>query len=312
MSKLSRIALVLFLCLSGVAYGAEGDDGAGGGTGGGDTEKPVVPQISGIESLPNKETNDGGSSHSAAAKVDQNINEVKDKLNTTINQVNNNTVAIDKIGSTVKGVQDSISQVQSTVSTVQGQVSGIINSVSQAEKNASEANSKSQTALDTAARAEEDVRNYKSDTDSKISVVENKAENASKAAETAVNTAQHAEDVAGIANDTAKNALSKVEGAVAESKAYTDSKFKQFGEEIEKTKKFAAAGTASALAASQIPQVSQGSAFSLGVGMGNYSGQSALAVGMSARMGDYTVTKLTFTTDSMSNVGAGVGIAVEW
>lgn len=135
--------------------------------------------------------------------------------------------------------------------------------------------------------------------------------------------ATHAEDVAADANMTAKRVEQGLAQEVVDRKAdvergiqsandYTDRKVAQFEEKLAETKKMAAAGAASALAASQIPQVSQGSAFSLGVGMGNYSGESALALGMSARMGDYTVTKIALTTDTTTNVGGGIGIAVEW
>lgn len=97
-----------------------------------------------------------------------------------------------------------------------------------------------------------------------------------------------------------------------ESKAYTDSKYGELSAMIEKNKKDTFAGVAAALAASQVPQVTQGSAFSLGAGAGTYQGQTAVAIGMSARFADDVITKLTVTADTQQRIGVGAGYAVEW
>lgn len=99
---------------------------------------------------------------------------------------------------------------------------------------------------------------------------------------------------------------------LAASKAYTDSKYGQLSEAIEKNRKESFAGIAAALAASQVPQVTQGSYFSLGAGLGSYQGQNAVAVGMSARLGDNIVSKLTVTGDTQQRTGMGAGFSVEW
>lgn len=94
--------------------------------------------------------------------------------------------------------------------------------------------------------------------------------------------------------------------------SYTDNRFGQLSKMVDENRDEARAGTAAALAASQIPQVSQGRDFSLGAGVGTYRGENAIAVGVSARFNERTVTKFAVTADSQSGVGAGAGVSYEW
>lgn len=94
--------------------------------------------------------------------------------------------------------------------------------------------------------------------------------------------------------------------------SYTDNRFNDLRKMVDDNRDEARAGTAAALAASQIPQVSQGRDFSLGAGVGTYRGQNAVAVGVSARFNERTVTKFAVTADSQSGVGAGAGVSYEW
>lgn len=94
--------------------------------------------------------------------------------------------------------------------------------------------------------------------------------------------------------------------------SYTDNRFGQLSKMVDENRDEARAGTAAALAASQIPQVSQGRDFSLGAGVGTYRGENAVAVGVSARFNERTVTKFAITADSQSGVGAGAGVSYEW
>ncbi|MDU1083659.1 MAG: YadA C-terminal domain-containing protein, partial [Leclercia adecarboxylata] len=90
---------------------------------------------------------------------------------------------------------------------------------------------------------------------------------------------------------------------------------KQFGalkNQIDENHKEAMAGASSALAASQIPQVSANRDFSVGAGAGTYGGESAVAVGFSARINDRVVTKFAVTGDTQQKFGAGAGVSWEF
>ena len=90
---------------------------------------------------------------------------------------------------------------------------------------------------------------------------------------------------------------------------------RQFGalkNQIDENHKEAMAGASSALAASQIPQVSANRDFSVGAGAGTYGGESAVAVGFSARINDRVVTKFAVTGDTQQKFGAGAGVSWEF
>ena len=80
------------------------------------------------------------------------------------------------------------------------------------------------------------------------------------------------------------------------------------------------AGIASTVAMANIPQVEQGKRFALGMGLGHYSGASALSVGGSIRINESAVIKgsigHSFNTsgpaDGTSSTAAGVGAAFSW
>jgi hypothetical protein len=80
------------------------------------------------------------------------------------------------------------------------------------------------------------------------------------------------------------------------------------------------AGIASTVAMANIPQVEPGKRFALGMGLGHYSGASALSVGGSIRINESAVIKgsigHSFNTsgpaDGTSSTAAGVGAAFSW
>lgn len=83
--------------------------------------------------------------------------------------------------------------------------------------------------------------------------------------------------------------------------------------EIRDVGKHAYAGVAGAIAQGSIPQVTTPGAKGIGVGTGYYSGQSALAVGVSA-MSDsgQWVFKGNLSANSRGRVGAGAGALYQW
>jgi len=73
------------------------------------------------------------------------------------------------------------------------------------------------------------------------------------------------------------------------------------------------AGTASALAASQLPQAYIPGKSMVSVAAGNYQGQNAVALGMS-RISDNgkIIIRLAGTSDTQGKVGVAVGAGYHW
>ncbi len=88
--------------------------------------------------------------------------------------------------------------------------------------------------------------------------------------------------------------------------------FSNMDKRLDENRDHANAGISAALAASQIPQVSQNRDFSVGAGVGTYGDQQAVAVGFSARINERMVTKFAVTGDSQQNFGAAAGASYEW
>nr|WP_199043664.1 ESPR-type extended signal peptide-containing protein [Dyella sp. ASV24] len=89
-------------------------------------------------------------------------------------------------------------------------------------------------------------------------------------------------------------------------KSYTDQQVNRVG-------KRADAGSAAAMAMSNLPQAYQPNQSSVGVGIGNFRGQSAIAIGMStiSESGRY-IFKASATRDQQTGVGVGVGAGMVW
>jgi hypothetical protein len=83
---------------------------------------------------------------------------------------------------------------------------------------------------------------------------------------------------------------------------------------VDKMDKRMSAGIASTMAAVNIPQVDSDKTFALGVGMGSYNSESALAVGASYRVAPDAVLKASVASGSGSGSKAafGVGAAMSW
>lgn len=83
--------------------------------------------------------------------------------------------------------------------------------------------------------------------------------------------------------------------------------FRQLSNEVEETQ----GGVASVAAMANIPQVSPGQKFALGLGYGNFSGESAVAAGGSARVNENIVAKASLGYSS-GNATVGGGVAYGW
>uniref|UniRef100_UPI001CA4D233 YadA-like family protein n=1 Tax=Scandinavium goeteborgense TaxID=1851514 RepID=UPI001CA4D233 len=92
----------------------------------------------------------------------------------------------------------------------------------------------------------------------------------------------------------------------------TNSKFSDLNKEVNDNRKRASAGIAGVAAMANIPQVIQGQTFSVGAGAGNTDGESAVAVGFSARATDHVVVKASVSDDTQQNFVIGGGVSYGW
>ena len=94
---------------------------------------------------------------------------------------------------------------------------------------------------------------------------------------------------------------------------YTDSRYNALRHDLKKQDDILSAGIAGAMAMATLPQPHSPGASMATVGLGNYRGQGALAVGVS-RISDNGkwVTKLQGTTSSQGEAGVAVGIGYQW
>ncbi|MCR1305072.1 YadA-like family protein, partial [Enterobacter sp. FL1277] len=89
----------------------------------------------------------------------------------------------------------------------------------------------------------------------------------------------------------------------------TNSKFADLNKQIDDNRKRASAGIAGVAAMANIPQVLEHQTFAIGAGAGNTDGESALAVGFSARASQNTVVKASVSNDTQHNFVVGAGVA---
>ena len=106
------------------------------------------------------------------------------------------------------------------------------------------------------------------------------------------------------------NVADPVRGTDAANKQYVDRSVGAVRGEMKKTDKKLRGGIAGATAAANIPQVTKPGGSMVGLGVGNYKGESAVAVGYSrASDNNKVIFKVSgaATTQGDYNVGAGVG-----
>lgn len=82
--------------------------------------------------------------------------------------------------------------------------------------------------------------------------------------------------------------------------------------EVEENRKRASAGIAGVAAMANIPQVINGQTFSVGAGAGNTDGESAVAVGFSARATENVIVKASVSNDTQHNFVVGGGVSYGW
>ncbi|MEP6897557.1 MAG: YadA-like family protein [Rhodanobacter sp.] len=120
----------------------------------------------------------------------------------------------------------------------------------------------------------------------------------------------------GIANNDAVNVGQLNQGInTAEnwSKAYTDQKFNSINQDLNTIGNRANGGVAAAMAMASLPQAYQPNQSSAGVALGNFHGETGIAVGVStiSESGRY-IFKVNATTNTRGDTGVGVGAGVVW
>ncbi|HUA80697.1 MAG TPA: YadA-like family protein [Dyella sp.] len=120
-------------------------------------------------------------------------------------------------------------------------------------------------------------------------------------------------NVASGVNATDAVNVSQLQASQNWAKSYVDQTATQLNNRINTVGRHADAGTAAAMAMSNIPQAYQPNQSSLGAGIGTFNGQAAVAVGMSTiTPGGRWVLKGSLTGNSQGDVGVGFGASMVW
>ncbi|WP_279572108.1 YadA family autotransporter adhesin [Volucribacter amazonae] len=113
-------------------------------------------------------------------------------------------------------------------------------------------------------------------------------------------------NVAAAVNDTDATNLGQVKSMISESETKLNSKIDRVNRKLK-------AGVAGAVAVANIPQVTMPGASMLGVGVGHYSGQSAVAVGYSrASDNNKVIIKLNAGATTQGDYTVGAGVGYQW
>lgn len=88
--------------------------------------------------------------------------------------------------------------------------------------------------------------------------------------------------------------------------------FGKLQNEVNENRQRASAAISGVAAMANIPQVIQGQTLAVGAGVGTTDGESALAVGFSARAAEHVIVKASVSDDSQQNFVVGGGVAYGW
>lgn len=116
----------------------------------------------------------------------------------------------------------------------------------------------------------------------------------------------------GVAATDAVN-VSQLQAAQSWAQSYADQQTKALNERMTRMGRRADAGTATAIAMTNIPQAYAAEQSSLGAGIGSFRGQAAIAIGMSTiAPGGRWVLKASLGGSSQGDLGVGAGAAMVW
>lgn len=136
----------------------------------------------------------------------------------------------------------------------------------------------------------------------------NAATSATNAATSASNAAKSAEKAT-----VAENSVAKVRDIVQESQVVSEKRIVQLNNRIDRVDTKLRGGIAGATAIANIPQATKPNASLVGVGVANYNGENAIAVGFS-RMSENSdvIIKLSGAANSTGDYNVGAGIGYQW
>ena len=92
----------------------------------------------------------------------------------------------------------------------------------------------------------------------------------------------------------------------------TNARFNAVDRRIDKVEEVANAGVASVAALAAIPAPAYGKRFSVGAGLGNYSSESAVAVGFRAAITESTSVTAGMSRNTASKTAANLGVGYSW
>lgn len=90
----------------------------------------------------------------------------------------------------------------------------------------------------------------------------------------------------------------------------TNQQFKSLHDEVDNNKKQANAGISGAMAMAGLPQVQTNQHVMFSAGGATYNNESALAVGASVNFSSHVIAKVSFSDDTVNNMGASVGVGM--
>lgn len=106
--------------------------------------------------------------------------------------------------------------------------------------------------------------------------------------------------------------LADHEQRISTLESQTNSRFSDLDKRIDDNKRNADAGIAGVAAMANIPQVTDSQTFAVGAGVGTREGESAIAVGFSARASQNVVLKASVAGDTQQSWTVGAGVSYGW
>ena len=106
--------------------------------------------------------------------------------------------------------------------------------------------------------------------------------------------------------------LADHEKRISSLESQTNARFGDLKNQIDDNKRNADAGIAGVAAMANIPQVTESQTFAVGAGVGTREGESAIAVGFSARASQNVVVKASVAGDTQQSWTVGAGVSYGW
>jgi hypothetical protein len=225
---------------------------------------------------------------------------------TTTNGIDNQNAGITNAG-LISGVTAGAVSATSTEAINGSQLYTTNTNVTTAKTTADTALANAATAQTTATAAQTTATTAKTTADTALA----NAATAQTTATAAQTTATNAAIVVASFDSRVSSAESNASAALAKVSTF-DSRITNLENEVRKTNNVAKRGVAIATAIASVPQLESGKRFSVGAGLGNYSGKNAFAVALNARLSNSVTVRLNAGTSDGGDAAVGVGGAFSW